>query len=522
MGGQTYLPVEILDYVETHAPPEEGAYGISQRELAKALGYHPCSMSRPLAGLVEKGYLATRRGLVRDGVRKQLTYRLTSEGLTRLRRETREVPLLTGDIPPPPHPFLGRKDELERLQEFARDEGSITLVDGSPGMGKTALVSRHLRETRRGRIPFWFTVRAVSSPRTFVTGLSHALSSLGSPQLAYYSQLPRNPVAREVGDLAARALGSRSLVAVVDDMHAAGPEMRKFILDFIATLSKSGDHRFYIVGQEVPALELPGTTVHHLTIGGLDRAAAHDLTDRQGGLADRFEPVYQSTMGSPLLLKLAVLNPEIQADAATLPLAVVRRLAVEELRAVLPAALATEPLPATFITEEMGLATGRFAALCSMGILHETLQDRVEVLQVVRAALLTRASTSDERTAHQELARFYGRSHRPEALRERFLHLVEGEDLRTASRLLEEHERVLLRLGYSEALRNGLRHLVTALPHGPSKVKALVVEAALLRHHSDYSEAIASLRRAIKESDNDPRVACEALLSIAELLIRLT
>ncbi|HYK92647.1 MAG TPA: hypothetical protein VEY07_01220, partial [Thermoplasmata archaeon] len=73
----SYLPAEILDYVETHAPTEESGFGISQRELAKALGYHACSMSRPLADLVSKGMLRARRGNVRGGLRKQLVYWLT-------------------------------------------------------------------------------------------------------------------------------------------------------------------------------------------------------------------------------------------------------------------------------------------------------------------------------------------------------------------------------------------------------------------------------------------------------------
>src|SRR5208282_3085686 len=143
MGLQTYLPIEILDYVQTHEPSDESVYGIGQRELAKALGYHPCSMSRPLEQLVGEGLLVAKRGLVRDGRRKQLTYRLTPTGLTRLKRETSEVPLLTGDLPPPPHPFLGRKEELDQLMEFSHAGGSVTLVNGPPGMGKSALVSRH-------------------------------------------------------------------------------------------------------------------------------------------------------------------------------------------------------------------------------------------------------------------------------------------------------------------------------------------------------------------------------------------
>ena len=139
MGSETYLPIEILDYVETHAPPEESPFGISQRELAKALGYHPCSMSRPLASLVGEGYLTQGRGLVRDGVRKQLTYRITEPGRTRLRRETREVPLLSGEIPPPP----------TRSSDERMSSPSLRILPGK------AAVSRSLTELPAWVKPHW-------------------------------------------------------------------------------------------------------------------------------------------------------------------------------------------------------------------------------------------------------------------------------------------------------------------------------------------------------------------------------
>jgi len=521
MGAQTYVPIEILDYVETHGPPEDSPYGISQRELAKALGYHPCSVSRPLNSLVEEGFLTSRRGLVRDGVRKQLTYRITEPGRSRLRRETRQIPLLSGEIPPPPHPFLGRRDELLQLADFAKEGGGITFVDGSPGMGKTALVSRHLRSVKRGRVPFWFPVRPASSPRQFVGALTHALASLGAQQLAYYTQVPRPPDPREVADIVARSLGDRPLAAVIDDVQMASPDMKDFLASFTRFLAGRGDHQFYLVSQMEPPFQTEGVPVHRLTIGGLDRVAAHDLTDRKGGLADRFEAIYQSTLGSPLLLELAVSNPEVDASASALPTAVVGRLSESDIRAVLPVALANEPIPVAFASEFEDTPVSRLLDLEKMGVLHRTVQGRVEVLQVVKDALLARATPADERVAHGRLAGYYSRSHRPDAVRERFLHLVEGESWKPAGQLLAQQEATLLRLGYSETLRNSLRHLANVLPRGQSRVRALRVEANLSRVHSDYSDAISTLRRAITESGREPRTTGECLLSIAEMFIRL-
>ncbi len=520
MGLQTHLPVEILDYVQTHEPFEE-VYGISQRELAKALGYHPCSMSRPLRDLVNSGFLSCARGLVRDGKRRQLTYRLTTTGHTRLKQVTSDVPLLTGELPPPPSPFLGRREELDRLGSAWGDGGAVTFIDGPAGMGKTSLVSRFLRRARAGTIPFWYTTRPGSSPRQFLTAMSHAFTVLGKPQLAHYVQLPRPPLPRECADLAARALEGRTLAAVIDDVHLAGLDLRDFWGDLISAMVRRGGHRFYLIGQGSPELKLGETRVQRLTVGGLDRTAAYELTSRLGGLSERFESVYQATLGSPLLLKLATSRPDTAVSTYDLPSVVVGQLKPVEVRAILPAVVADAPLPAGFLLEDRALTRERLTDLATIGIVQIGLHDNVEVLQTIRNAILARVEPGDERAAHRRLARFYGRSHRPETIRERFLHLVGGEEWKVATDLLASHERDMLRLGYSEVFRAAIRTLVTALPTGPAKVHTYLTEATMLRQHADYNEAILSYRRAITNASNDPRTQKEGLLGIVDLQIRL-
>ncbi len=517
----TYVSAEILDYVETHAPPAEEAFGISQRELAKSLGYHPCSMSRPLSDLVGKGYLRTRRGIVRGGQRKQLVYSLTEEGRDHLRSRTRDVPMLSGAIPPPPNPFLGRKKELQDLLSYSQEGGAAVFVEGTAGMGKTALVARHVRRLKAGRVPFWFTVRSGSSSRHFTIALARALSSIGAQQLAYYSQLPRQPVGREVADLASRSLDSRPLLMVVDDVQAASPDMRKFLEEFLHGMSAGRHDMFFLVGQVPPIFAPQGLSTYHLALGGLDRASAHDLTDRRGGLADRFESVYQASLGSPLLLTLAVTTPDVEATASALPAAVVNRLPPDELVGLIPIALANEPIPISFVQETVGISSARLDQLVQTGLLQKTHEGRIEVLQVVRGAILTKVGSLEERAAHLTLAAYYSRSHRPESVRERFLHLVSAEAWRLATQVLDKQERTLLSLGYSDQLRNALRHLTLAMPHGKGRVLALRVEATLLRLHSEYSEAILSLRRGISEAEGDTRFVAEALCQIVELCVRL-
>ncbi len=517
----THLPIEILDYIETHEPPSDAPYGISQRELATALGYHSCSMSRPLAELLHEGKLKARRGNVRGGARKQLVYTLTDPGRQFLQKQTRAVPLLSGALPAPPNPFVGRKDELALLREFSRAPGSLIFVEGAPGMGKTALVSRHLRSIKSGRIPFWFAVREASSPRDLTLGLAHALAALGAPQLAYYAQLPRQPVGREVANLVARAIGDRQLVGVIDDVQFATPDLRRFLEELVPGLLNDRGALVFLVGQQLPEFEWTEVPTHRVTIGGLDRASAHDLTDRRGGLADRFETVFQASLGSPLLLLLSVATPGVEATSAALPAVVVGRLTPLETQALLPIALANEPLPLSWISETGGVPLSTLANFVQSGLLQKSTGGRVEMLQVVRNALFARADGSRERAAHLSLSTFYARSHRADALRERFLHLVAAEEWRLSSQVLQRQQKALLTLGYSDHLRNALRRLAMGLPSGPGRIRALRAEASILHLHSQYAEAVLALRQAIAEAQGDERLTVECLLAMVEPQIRM-
>ncbi|HEV2428845.1 MAG TPA: AAA family ATPase [Thermoplasmata archaeon] len=519
MPAKTYVLTEILDYLDTHATTGS-AFGIPQAELAQALGYHPCSMSRPLERLVGDGFLLARRSLVRGGQRRHLTYELTPTGKERLRLQTREVPMLAGDLPVPPRPFLGRKEELRQLAESCREGEGVIWVEGGPGMGKTALIAQHVRRLKRGRVPVWFTVRPGSSPRHLLETIAHALSQVGGAQLAYYAQVPRAPSGREVASLAVRALGDHRLLAILDDLQAAGKDMRAFLAEFIQPMVAQGKALFFLISQEAPFFPEEFPAPQRVVIGGLDRAAAHELTDRQGGLAERFESVYQSSLGSPLMLQLAVRTPGVEAKLSTLPDAVVAQMPPTEVNALLPVALANEPLPVAFLTEITQMTEARLEELTRVGILHPAGEGRVELLDTIRRAIVGRGRPS-EMEAHRTLAEFYSRSHRSEAVRERFLHLVAGEDWRAASEVLGQEERKILSLGYTDALRNALNHMTLAMGPGASRVRAMRVLAEMLRMHSEYGDAILLLRRAMAEVEDDPKQSAEFLLLIVELFLRM-
>lgn len=510
----SHLPVEILDYVHTHQPPIERAFGIGQQELAHALGYHSCSMSRPLSDLVGKGFLAERRAPVRGGLRRHLVYSLTELGRARLEKQSTDVPFLSNAIPSAPTPFVGRKTELRRMLDFVRIGGGLVTVEGQAGMGKTSLAARFLRRAKSPEtVPFWITVRDATSARHVVLALAHALSPLGAQQLAYYGGLPREPKGAEVADLVRRTVDKRVLLAVIDDLHTAGPDLRSFLMEFSESLVDERPDVVLLLGHSVPREFDPTTRICALELAGIDRASAHELTDRKGGLAERFEPVFNATRGNPLLLQLALSVTGELPSPTSLPAVVVSKLGIEEAIALLPLALANEPLPEAFFREEGGISAARMEQLSHQGILGHPAPGHLEIPQVLRVAFAARVDSAQVRAAHLELARFYGRSHRPDAVRERFLHSVMAGAYVPAGELLLRQEAALLVSGDSKALRSALERVADLASQPPLRVRALRTLAGLQRLRKEYREGLASLARAAELAGDDARLKGECLLS---------
>jgi tetratricopeptide (TPR) repeat protein/DNA-binding PadR family transcriptional regulator len=517
----SYLSSEILEYVASHGPAEESAYGIGQRELAKSLGYHACSMSRPLAALVRDGYLRVRRGPVRGGSRRQLVYSITEAGRDHLAKQSQDVPIVSGALPPPPTPFVGRKGELQQLRTASASGGAVVLVEGAAGIGKTALVSRYVRRLSAGTVTFWFTIRAASSPRHFVMTLAHALSSLESGALASYSELPREPSGREAADLVARAVGDRAFVGVLDDWDSASSDLQAFLRDFGQGLLRRRAHVLFALGHSIADWPLDGVPTHRVAVGGLDRAAAYELTQRRGGLGERFEGVFRSTGGSPLLLQLAVASGDSDIAPEALPAEMAARLSSAEIVSLAPLALAAEPLPVVALPELGGPSADRVQDWTRDGLVQHAAEGRVEISPSIKSDLQGRIPVAVERRARLKLARFYGRSRRPESVRERFLHLVAAHAWREASDLLDEQERALFSLGYSDPLRDAIRQLSVSVPSNTGRVRALQAEAELLRLHSQYADSLVALRRALAEAYGDRRTEAECWLASVEAHVRL-
>jgi DNA-binding CsgD family transcriptional regulator len=214
--------------------------------------------------------------------------------------------------------FIGRERELARLErrlEAARaGSGAVVLVEGAPGMGKTALADEMVRRAR---------LRDVS------TAWGACLEGEGGPPYRPWTQILRavghspeellKPAANdddtnrfrlfaEVVEALRAASAQNGLLLVLDDLHWADiPSMR--LLQVLA--SEVVDSRLLVLGlyrgvevQVLPVL-LRERAVSEVTLGGLtnsevEQLAAGILPSTPAGM---LRAVVERTEGNPLFVK---------------------------------------------------------------------------------------------------------------------------------------------------------------------------------------------------------------------------
>jgi hypothetical protein len=271
---------------------------------------------------------------------------------------------------PPRAPFVGRAIELERLDaalERARDGfGSIALVSGEPGIGKSRLSDEAAARARDwgvrtlwgrcweagGAPAYWPWIQCL---RTFLRETNpQELEALLLPERADLSQIlpeirslipniPEPPVVDpetsrfRLFDATAGLLTDlaqdRPALVILDDLHAAdAPSL--LLLRFIATVISSS--RLVVIGtyrdvglpsghslvEAVADLERSPST-ERLHLGGLTQAEVARLIEAAGGEADPglVAVVHRETEGNPLFVGevLRLLGSEGQLSRRQIP-----------------------------------------------------------------------------------------------------------------------------------------------------------------------------------------------------------
>ncbi|MDE1835678.1 MAG: AAA family ATPase, partial [Euryarchaeota archaeon] len=356
------LREDILAFLATRPVSGDVADGISRDDLAKRLGYRPTSVWGVLKELEALGDVVSVRAHVPGAPYRRQVFRLTEEALRRVSADA--VPIPKG-LPELAEPFVGRAKELEQLHRLYK-KGGLCVVDGVPGVGKTALVRCSLRFVWGSRLLIWTTLRGIS-PSGLAARIASEVAALQRQGLA-----ERPSVSSDGGEgscISNIVRGSPvGVVWVLDELQDAPPETLLSLREALDVFVPGSSHSAVLVTQRELPWSLSGD-VSHLVLRGLSRREALTLTDALGLPEDRFEVLYQGTLGNPRFLRQGIGTPqggeELFADT------VLSSISAEQRRALLPLSLTWVRAPQAWAIAS-GLSPRDVQNLVSRSILDST------------------------------------------------------------------------------------------------------------------------------------------------------
>ena len=424
---------------------------------------------------------------------------------------------------PEPSEIVGRAGELARLvgqrrQAFA-DGPAVVLVEGEPGIGKTALLTEFARLCRRDNVPVWWGDAADDDGAPpywpWRQALPDALARIEPDPTASADLGPEDRfvlfdrLTTEIGSVA-----GDGVVIVLDDLHASDTAS----LLLFAHLARQLSAPVLLIGAYRPH-ELPEgsltriTNADRVTLAGLSTSDVQLLVSRHGGDPADTGVIAERTAGNPFFVKeVARLRP---TEVPT----VVREAVRQHLRAVSP--LCREILTvASVLASKIDVPQLAAAASRPVDGVLDALDEAVatEIVRpdhrfahdLVRESLLLEVAPSERRRIHLRAAEFGG--DRSQIARHRLLALPLGDVAEAVAAARAAAEEALTQLAYEDAIR--LFDQALSANHAPARGELLIGKATALALAFRLAEADEACRQAAETGD--PVILARAAVLLPE------
>lgn len=330
------------------------------------------------------------------------------------------------------HAFVGRHDELrvldEMLAQAASGRPAIALIEGEPGVGKTALLRQFLR-LHAGVLQVWVSGDEAEVSLEF--GVVDQLRAAADPPAAGRSgdSSPRDSfaVGAELLSVLDGLQDQGTVVVVVDDLHwtdlASSRAMlfwlRRLREDSLLIVLTARPHALDRLGESWPRLFADSGRARSLRLTGLSTAEVRQLAAAAGQQlpAAASDRLCEHTGGSPLYVTalLEELDPGVLCDRAALPaprsyaatvLARSSRLSAPARELLAAAAVLGNHCPISVATKmaSTDLTGAPFDELVDGGLLAWSSRERPDEIEfthpLVRAAVYEDLSPSRRRGLH--------------------------------------------------------------------------------------------------------------------------
>ena len=428
--------------------------------------------------------------------------------------------------------LLERDKQLAQLTRWhevsATREGSVVLVTGEAGIGKTAVVSEFIRRRGDAVRVLWGACDPLSTPQP-LGPLADVSRQVGGALLEAMAQgTNRERIFAATVDVLERS--GKPVVLVMEDMHWADDatlDLMKYLgrrigrtrAMLIATYRTDEIHARHPL--QVAVGLLPGETVKRLTLTALSEAAVAELAQTLGRPA---AGLYAATGGNPFYLTELLAAPpgEVPSSVRDAVIARVARLSPEARRvAELVAAVPghTEPWLIQAVLQASDAAVEECALSGMMRNADDSLAFRHELS---RRAVESSLTPSQARSLHQQILQALRSKDRREASESRLVHhAVRAADV---TALLEFAPSAAERSAGVGAHHEAIAYYRTALRHAeqmPPAMRGNLLDSLAYECFltSEIEQAIDAQRAALAiwRSSADARRAGDTMRSLSRL-----
>lgn len=196
--------------------------------------------------------------------------------------------------------FLGRTKQLQRLSGSER----VVVVEGMPGVGKTALIAHYCVTRGMQQALFWHSFRGLESLSWVANRFAVFLAQHGDRNLLH--ALEQRTDISDAREILLRGMDDARFLIVFDDVHRIeDPKVREFVTDAINRIQKA---KLLITSRETPRFDpsLPGRSVMRLE-GFTDEEVGQFFQQQGVPLEKELLPkVREEVGGHPLALNLLI------------------------------------------------------------------------------------------------------------------------------------------------------------------------------------------------------------------------
>jgi tetratricopeptide (TPR) repeat protein/DNA-binding MarR family transcriptional regulator len=519
---EDWILVHLLRYVR-YAGDFEVPWAMTQYGIAEAVGTGQDHVSRAVRRLVQKGLLAEAKSRVEGVQEKRKVYFPSPEGqllaseLSRSAEQMevriqdpggdRSVPLKEATailgpghtmievaralLPdgsldrgaldaghrsqeaemmqavPAPTRFVGREKELLALRKWL-EEGRMVVIQGIPGIGKTALAARLVTDVRDARPVFWYRFHEWDSPRNYLVPLADFLARQGRRKLKVHLACKPDVDLGEVCYIIKDSVRGLEAILVLDDVHKASDAFLPCLSLFTEMLERPGGLRFIITTRNPrPFYDRRDVIIRgkvgELRLEGLDEPGSRELL-RSRNIQEEFHAsAFRMTGGHPLALELFEPGAEEAERRGNISKYIEEeigaRLSGEERMLLRMASVYRYPVPAEAIFRDEGLTYDVMDGLVARSLLRESRGGSFDIHDFLRDFFYSRMTPRERAALHLEASRYYSGLEGTRPRLELIHHLLKAGEHGRAAEAMATNGEGLLAAGCVEELRRDLEEL---------------------------------------------------------------